>query len=195
MNTRTAACAALFALVALATACSSDDAADSTPKPSASAAAAASSASPPSPIPSKARTIGDMYSSTREDQGLTFQTTSTVLGYEHDFKAQASAAEETGAAGYVWSALEIKVCAQSDGISVSRFPWVLAYADGARVEASGTTYGDFPKPEYPIEAKVKNGDCVRGKIAYAVPGNQRPVKVIYAPDGLPEPVEWTMPVS
>ncbi|PWG08260.1 DUF4352 domain-containing protein [Streptomyces sp. V2] len=122
-----------------------------------------------------------------------YKATSTVLGYEQGFKAQASAAEETGAPGYVWAALEIKVCVLSDGMRVTRFPWVLAYADGARVEPSGTTYGDFPKPEYPIDTQVKKGDCVRGKIAYAVPGDQRPAKVIYAPEGLPEPVEWAMP--
>lgn len=149
----------------------------------------------PKPSPSAPMTLGDTFSSTREVDGVTYESTSTVVAYEHDVKTSVSAEDETGASGYVWSALEIKVCMKSDGMGVSRFPWILAFADGARVEPSGTTYGDFPKPEYPIEADVKNGDCVRGKITYAVPGDQRPTKVIYAPDSLPEPVEWTMPKS
>ncbi|WP_143673390.1 hypothetical protein, partial [Streptomyces griseiscabiei] len=53
--------------------------------------------------------LGDTYHSVRDVDGVTYDSTSTVLAYEHDVKAQASAEEETGAAGYVWSALEIKV--------------------------------------------------------------------------------------
>jgi hypothetical protein len=195
MHARRALPTLLISLAALTAACTSSDdnkaAPADTPTPKASASAQAK----PTPSPSKAMTIGDAFDYEREQDGLIYKSTSTVLAYEHDAKTSIAADEENGTDGYVWSALEIKVCAKSDGISVSRFPWILAYADGARVEPSGTTYGDFPKPEYPIEADVKNGDCVRGKITYAVPGNQRPAKVIYAPDALPEPVEWTMPKS
>jgi hypothetical protein len=68
------------------------------------------------------------------------------------------------------------------------------YAVGAGF--SGTTYGDFPKPEFPIEGKVTNGDRVRGKIAYAVPDNQRPRHGHLRPDGLPEPSSrMAMPAS
>ncbi|MFF5004671.1 hypothetical protein ACFY3G_17795 [Streptomyces phaeochromogenes] len=194
MHARTALPVALLALAGL-TGCSSDDKATPTAGTTPATSAASTPTPSPKPSPDKAMTVGDTFSSTREDQGLTFKSTSTVIGYQHDVKASTSADEENGTDGYVWSALEIKVCAKSDGISVSRLPWILAYADGARIEPSGTTYDDFPKPEYPVEAQVKNGDCVRGKITYAVPGDQKPVKVIYAPDGLPEPVEWAMAKS
>lgn len=195
MHARRAATAVLLTIAAATAGCSADSGDDTKPAADASTQAVTSTAPTPSATPSGPMVIGDTYSSTREDQGVTYKTTSTVLAYEHDVKVSIAADEENGTDGYVWSALEIKVCALSDGIGVSRFPWILAYADGSRVEPSGTTYGDFPKPEYPIEADVKNGDCVRGKITYAVPGDQHPVKVIYAPEGLPEPVEWTMPKS
>lgn len=195
MRTRTTAVGVL--LLAALTACSSSDGESNKAAPSTKSTPPATTAAPttPSSSPNQPRAFGDSYTSEEEFDGDVYKATSVVLGYEHDVKAQASAAEEVNADGYVWSALEIKVCAESDGISVSRFPWVLAYADGARVEPSGTTYDDFPKPEYPIEAQVKNGDCVRGKITYAVPGDQKPIKVIYAPDGMPDPVEWAMPRS
>ncbi|MFF9625433.1 hypothetical protein [Streptomyces griseosporeus] len=190
MRTRTAACTALLALALLTAGCSSDTD-DKAAEPSATPTA--TSASPtPSPAPSRPLAIGDTLTNTGKVEGKTFKTTVTVLGYTHDFKAQASAADETGAEGYVWSALEVKVCALTSEVMTSRFPWTLAYADGARVEPSGTTYDDFPKPEYPIEARVNSGDCIRGKIAYAVPGNQRPEKVIYAPESLDESVEWSL---
>ncbi|CAL9456563.1 hypothetical protein SUDANB15_02532 [Streptomyces sp. enrichment culture] len=192
MRTRTTV--GILAALAL-TACSSEDNNTAATKPTPATSAASTSPASPSPTPNTDTplAVGDTYTSTVEDQGLTYKATITVLDYEHDFDAQASAAEEVNADGYVWSSLEIKVCAKSDGISVSQFPWVLAYADGSRFEPSDVSYGDFPKPEYPLEAQVKNGDCVRGKIPYAVPGDQKPIKVIYAPDGMREPVEWTLP--
>jgi len=57
------------------------------------------------------------------------------------------------------------------------------------------TYGDFPKPEYPYDATVKAGDCVRGKTVFAVPGKQRPERVLYTPEALPEPAEWAVPTA
>ncbi|MHC5903555.1 hypothetical protein ACVNF4_06520 [Streptomyces sp. S6] len=199
MRTRTTLTATALAAAALLLTACQNGAPSSGSKPSAS-----STSSPASTTPSSApsgdqttRTIGDTFSNSSDADGMHAETSVTVIGYEHGFNAQASAATETGERGYVWSALHIKLCALSgsDTVVVSRTPWVLAYSDGARIEASGTTYGDFPKPEYPIEGKVKGGDCVRGKIAYAVPGKERPTKVIYAPGSLDEPVEWTFPTG
>ncbi len=54
--------------------------------------------------------------------------------------------------------------------------------------------GDFPKPEFPTDdATVKVGDCIRGKISIPVPPDSRPERIVYAPEGLDEPVEWTVP--
>ncbi|KUN91910.1 hypothetical protein AQJ67_41510 [Streptomyces caeruleatus] len=117
----------------------------------------------------------------------------TVLSYEQGIKAQTTADQEFSTDGYEWAALEIKTCIAKGTGGTTRYPWILAYEDGARVEPSSVTYGDFPKPEYPYEATVKAGDCVRGKTVFAVPGNQRPERVLYTPEALPEGAEWAVP--
>ncbi|MEV6181335.1 hypothetical protein AB0M07_30330, partial [Streptomyces sp. NPDC052015] len=73
---------------------------------------------------------------------------------------------------------------------VSPYPWSLAYADGARVEAAGMNAGDLPQPLYPMDAKVPAGDCVRGNVVFQVPKSGRPERVLYSPGALDEPVEW-----
>ncbi|WP_154686013.1 hypothetical protein [Streptomyces himastatinicus] len=79
-------------------------------------------------------------------------------------------------------------------ITASQFPWSLAFADGTRAEVTGLNGGDFPKPEFPTDdATVKVGDCIRGKIPIPVPPASRPERIVYAPEGLDEPVEWTVP--
>ncbi|MFE6383812.1 MULTISPECIES: hypothetical protein [Streptomyces] len=120
--------------------------------------------------------------------------TTTVLGYQQGgYSPRTSADEAFNTKGYVWATVEIKVCTTKGTVETSRFPWVLAYADGTRVEPSGVTFGDFPKPEYPYEAKVKTGDCVRGKTVFPVPGNQRPERIVYTTELLPTPAEWSVP--
>ncbi|MFF7180860.1 DUF4352 domain-containing protein [Streptomyces sp. NPDC008121] len=122
--------------------------------------------------------------------------TVTVLGYEQrGITAQTSADEEFGTSGYVWATIELKVCSTRGTLGATRYPWALAYADGSRIEPSGVTYGDFPKPEYPYEAKIKAGDCVRGKTVFAVPGAQRPERVLYTTDLFDTPPEWTVPLA
>ncbi|GAB2769247.1 DUF4352 domain-containing protein [Streptomyces bullii] len=91
-----------------------------------------------------------------------------------------------------WAALEVKVCNKdAEGFGVSPFVWSLAYADGARVEATHMTGNELPRPLYPLDAKVKAGDCVRGNVLFQVPKAGRPERVLYSPDVLDEPVEWT----
>lgn len=93
--------------------------------------------------------------------------------------------------GQKWAIVEAKLCNQSSEVmTVSPFPWTLAYADGARVEATHLSGTDLPPPLYPMDAKVKAGDCVRGNITFKVPKESQAERVLYSPDVLDEPVEW-----
>ncbi|MBX9363940.1 hypothetical protein [Streptomyces sp. WAC04114] len=90
-----------------------------------------------------------------------------------------------------WAALEVKVCNEGpDSVTMTPFVWSLAYPDGARVEATHMTGNELPQPLYPVEAKVKVGDCVRGHVLFQAPKEGRPERVLYSPDSLDEPVEW-----
>lgn len=92
-----------------------------------------------------------------------------------------------------WAALEVKVCNKGpETIGVSPFPWSLAYKDGARVEATHMTGNELPQPLYPLEAKVKNGDCVRGYVLFQAPKKGTPERVLYSPEMLDEPAEWQL---
>ncbi|MEU9924542.1 hypothetical protein AB0H51_25180 [Streptomyces griseoluteus] len=117
--------------------------------------------------------------------------TVTVLSYQQPVRASVTAAEEIGTKGYVWAALEVKVCSTKGEFVTSSQPWTLAYDDGARVEPSSSTYDDFPKPEYVEDADVSPGDCSRGKIVYPVPGDKWPAKAIYATDSSPA-LRWSL---
>lgn len=93
--------------------------------------------------------------------------------------------------GQKWAIVEAKLCNQSGEVmTVSPFPWTLAYEDGARVEATHLSGTDLPPPLYPMDAKVKAGDCVRGNITFQVPKEGHAERVLYSPDVLDEPVEW-----
>ncbi|GAB2833442.1 hypothetical protein [Streptomyces daliensis] len=185
MRTRTTA--ALLAVVTLtATGCSS--LMTSTPEPHSRVPRPSTPASPSSPL-----ALGDAW--TWRDTELPATGTAIALGYEQPVKAGTSAEEATGEDGYVWAALEVKVCLKKGKtIHVSNMPWALGFADGAREDPSGKTYGDFPKPEFPVsDAPVKQGDCVRGKIVYALPEDQRPERAMYAAGADEGPGEWTIP--
>ncbi|SFY50071.1 hypothetical protein [Streptomyces sp. F-1] len=132
------------------------------------------------------------FSSPGDDEYEAAAGTVTVLSYTQPVPSHVSAAEEVGAAGYVWGALEVKICATDGEFTTSSQPWTLAYADGARIEPSRTTYDDFPKPEYIEDADVTAGDCSRGKIVYPVPGGERPVEAIYSTDDTPA-MKWSLP--
>ncbi|MEV3967697.1 DUF4352 domain-containing protein [Streptomyces sp. NPDC050698] len=186
MRTRTITTATVLLLTL--TACGSGTEPRTTPKASKSAAKKITPTAKPSP--DKPRAFGQTL--TFSDDGMAMGI--TVLSYEQDtFHPQASADEEFGTKGYTWAAVEIKACLRKGTSGVTRYPWALAYADGARIEPSGVTYGDFPKPEYPYEAKMKAGDCVRGKTVFAVPAKDRPELVLYTPEALETPAEWTVP--
>lgn len=116
----------------------------------------------------------------------------TVLSYEQPVHASETAAEEVGSKGYVWAALEVKVCATKGEFTTSSTPWTLAYGDGARIEPASVGYDDFPKPAYVEDAAVSAGDCSRGKIVFPVPDSKRPTKAIYSTDDDSPALRWSL---
>ncbi|MDX3634803.1 DUF4352 domain-containing protein [Streptomyces europaeiscabiei] len=88
--------------------------------------------------------------------------------------------------------VEVKVCNEGEEpITVAPFTWSLAYEDGSRLEPFHMTGSELPPPVYPMDAKVKGGDCVRGNVFFEVPkGFGRAERVLYSPGDLDEPVEW-----
>jgi len=193
MKTRTAACAALLTLAALATGCSSGG--DDKSAPATSSAPAPKTSTPePSPTEREALSIGDTWEwEGTSDDGKTVQGAVTVLSYRQGVKASVTADEEFSTDGYVWSALELKTCSTQGSFVASTTPWTLSYDDGTRIEPSSSTYDDFPRPEFPFETTLTTGKCVKGNVVYPVPGDQRPATVVYSPDGIDKPTEWTVP--
>ncbi|MFF5972297.1 DUF4352 domain-containing protein [Streptomyces sp. NPDC012769] len=126
------------------------------------------------------------------ENGVRF--TATVLAYTQPAKGPQPPDRDTQG-GDVWATVEAKVCnIEGNTFSVSQFPWSLAYADGTVVKVTGSTGGDLPKPEFPMDLPVKAGRCVKGKIPFPVMSNTRPERVMYAPEALSDdPVEWTLP--
>lgn len=199
MTTRRAA-AAIALLLATLTACSgSVD--DQKPTPSHSRPATSKAPEPgapasPSPTPVAPASFGDSYEwqATNID-GEDTAGTLTVIGYEQPIDATyGDPDEDFGTEGYVWSALEVKSCITEGSWLASPFSWTLAYEDGTRIEPSDVGYDDFPKPEFP-DTKVRADHCVRGKIVYPVPGDDRPATVLYSFSDADDPAEWTVPAS
>jgi hypothetical protein len=115
----------------------------------------------------------------------------TVLAYKQPVATGAPAPE---AAGMVWGAAHIQVCARDQRIGVSRWPWKLAYADGGLIEPSNTGYDGFPVPEYPWdEHPLDPSRCAKGWVVFAVPPKQKPAFVQYLPQGSASPTEWRVP--
>lgn len=118
--------------------------------------------------------------------------TLAVLGYRQPVPNVWPPSED-GQDGEVWGSLEAKLCVDSGSFVAQQFGWSLAFEDGARVEVTGLNGGDFPRPEFPMDATVRAGDCVRGLMMFPVPRDQRPVRAVYEPDGIDVPVEWRLP--
>lgn len=187
------------AIALLTTACTStpQKPAASAPRPSSSTSSAASASPSPSPSPSIGPfALGETWKWDRPEHDVS--GSSAVLSYQQRVARDATDPEEafgSESKGYVWSAVELKVCNDADSgqvLPTSSAVWKLAYDDGALVDPSSTIFDQFPKPWYPFDAELKAGRCVRGKLVFAVPGGQRPDRVVYGPEGL-EPVEWTIP--
>ena len=190
---RTTLAATLAAGLLALTACTEPPAARSastTPPPSSTSPTSSPTPEPTTPTP---RAFGSVYAWESTADGVS--GTTAVLGYKQGVRSVGSAAEESGTPGYVWAAVELKVCSTKGTFLGSTEPWTLSYADGARIEPSSTTYDDFPKPEFPFETKLTTGKCVRGNLVFPVPGNSRPQTIVYAPQGLDIPEEWTVPAK
>lgn len=194
MHARTALPVALLALAGL-TGCGSDSADDKASPPTTSSAPAPETSTPePSPAEPEILALGDTWEwEQTSDVGEAAEGAVTVLSYKHDVKSVVSADEEFSTDGYVWAALELKTCSIQGSFWATTTPWTLSYEDGTRIEPSSTTYDDFPRPEFPFETQLTTGKCVKGHVVYPVPGDQRPATVVYAPDGLDTPTEWTVP--
>ncbi|MFF5449875.1 DUF4352 domain-containing protein [Streptomyces sp. NPDC012950] len=134
--------------------------------------------------------VGETAKVTTDDATFTV----TALAYTQPVKGP-QPPDPTTQGGDVWATVEAKVCNVSGTtLTVTQFPWSLAYADGTVVKVTGSTGGDLPKPEFPMDQPVKNGRCVKGKIPFPVMNNIRPERVVYAPEALrATPVEWTVP--
>lgn len=155
-------------------------------KPTVAKAAASSPPATPSPSPSPSQPtlrLGDT-----ADISSDVETSAAALAYtDEGIKGWPEALD----AGRKWAVVMVKVCNKgTEAIGVSTYPWSLAYADGVRVDSAGMNAGDLPQPLYPMDAKVKGGDCVRGNIVFQVPQEGRPERVLYSPETLDEPVEW-----
>ncbi|MFD8979587.1 DUF4352 domain-containing protein [Streptomyces sp. NPDC059564] len=191
----TASMSAMFVL-ALLTACSASGA-SVVSKGRATPDAAESTAvrSSPAPSPTQARTrfpVGEVAEIT--DAGGTL--TAVALAYTQPVEGPQPPDRKT-LGGDVWATAEVKVCnTAAKTFTVSQFPWSLAYEDGTRIKVTGLDGGDLPKPEFPTDGvAVKQGDCVRGKIPYPVPGDKRPARIVYAPEALKEPIDWVLPAG
>ncbi|WP_050491103.1 MULTISPECIES: hypothetical protein [Streptomyces] len=194
MRTRTTTAALIAAGLLALTACGT------TPEPDTKAAGPEPSAevtetptaepTPETPVTLDMGSAWEFESTTDDIEGAV-----TVLGYKQGVKSVGSAAEESGTPGYEWAYVDMKTCSIRGTFSATTEPWTLAYEDGSRVEPSSTTYDDFPKPEFPFETTLTDGKCVRGKLVFPVPGDQRPTVVVYAPAGLDVPKEWAVPAT
>ncbi|MET9702305.1 hypothetical protein [Streptomyces griseus] len=195
MRTRTTTAALIAAgLLLTLTACGTE------PEPDAKASTAPTTEATaemvteePSPTPAAALQLGwswEFESDTDDIEGAV-----TVLDYKQGIKSVGDAVEEAGTPGYEWAYVDMKTCSISGTFSATTEPWTLAYEDGSRAEPTSTTYEDFPKPEFPFETILTDGKCVRGKLVFPVPGDQRPTAVVYAPAGLDVPKEWTVPAK
>jgi hypothetical protein len=115
-----------------------------------------------------------------------------AVKYQQPYAGPQPQAPEDFQGGDTWATAEVKVCnvAGAD-VGVSQFPWSLAYEDGTSIDVTGSSGGDMPKPEFPMDKTLKPGRCAAGLIAFPVPGDKTPEWLVYEPDG-GEPTEWAI---
>lgn len=187
MRARNTTIATCLLLAAVTTGCSSS----SKEEPTVGKVSKVDSASPtPSPTtPSPSQETFE-FGNTADSAAGGRKWSATVLA----FKDQGITGDPgLGSDGQKWALAEVKVCNRGTGaFPVTPFTWSLAYADGVRVEPTHVSSG-LPEPLYPMETKVKGGDCARGDITFEVPLEGRAERVVYSPSDLDEPVDWTVP--
>ncbi|WP_406841896.1 DUF4352 domain-containing protein (plasmid) [Streptomyces sp. AHU1] len=116
-----------------------------------------------------------------------------ALEYQQPYKGPQPQKPQDFQGGDIWATVNVKVCnIRGVDINVDQFPWSLSYADGTSIDVTGSSGGDMPKPEYPMDKLLKPGRCAAGLIAFPVPSSKQPERIVYGPDGL-DPVEWAVP--
>ncbi|MEV5785036.1 DUF4352 domain-containing protein [Streptomyces sp. NPDC052287] len=120
-------------------------------------------------------------------------TTIQALEYQQPYRGPQPQAPEDFQGGDTWATANVKVCNRHGvNVTVDQTVWSLAYADGTSIEITGSTGGDMPKPEYPMDKTIQPGRCAAGLIAFPVPGKKRPERLVYEPTG-GTPTEWAIP--
>lgn len=115
------------------------------------------------------------------------------LEYQQPYKGPQPQKPEDFQGGDVWATANVKVCnVKGADITVDQSVWSLAYPDGTSIDITGSTGGDMPKPEYPMDKIVQPGRCAAGLISFPVPSSKRPERLVYEPDG-GSPTEWAIP--
>ncbi|MGW5609475.1 DUF4352 domain-containing protein [Streptomyces sp. NPDC003753] len=128
-----------------------------------------------------------------DDDQNNIHTTVQAVEYQQPYKGPQPQKPSNFQGGDIWATASVKVCNISGAdITVDQSVWSLAYADGTSIEITGSSGGDMPKPEYPMDKTVKPGRCAAGLIAYPVPSKKRPERLVYEPQG-GEPTEWQIP--
>ncbi|MEU3293005.1 DUF4352 domain-containing protein [Streptomyces longwoodensis] len=189
MKTRTAACAALLAATAALTACSSEGE-PKTIRVTVTQTVTASPAVETAKAPGGLLEFGTKADVT-DDTTPGLRASVQALRYTQPVTNIEAPSGTQG--GDIWAAADVKVCnAGTVDFSVSQFPWHLTYTDGTNIEVTGSTGGDMPKPEFPMDRTIRAGSCARGKIAFPVPSGKRPERLVYEPEGA-APVEWAVP--
>ncbi|MGV9242627.1 DUF4352 domain-containing protein [Streptomyces sp. NPDC003710] len=190
MHTRTAACTVLL-IAATSTACSSG-------KPAPKVTVTKTVTATPSVEAAANPGAGVLKMGTKkpvDDAASNIHSTVQAVEYQQPYKGPQPQKPEDFQGGDIWATASIKVCnLRGVDLVVSQTPWSLAYSDGTSIEVTGDTGGDMPKPEYPMEKTVKPGRCAAGLIAFPVPSNKRPERLVYSPEG-GEPTEWAIPKS
>lgn len=189
MHAHRAAVAALL-VAATATACSSSG----EPKTIRATVTQTVTASPAEEAATTADGVLEMGAKkTINDTDNNVHLTVEALEYQQPYKGPQPEKPEDFQGGDIWATASIRLCnLKGPAINVSQTPWSLGYEDGTSIETTGSTGGDMPKPEFPMDKVVKAGRCAAGLVAFPVPSSKRPERVVYGPDGL-DPVEWAVP--
>ncbi|WP_309049249.1 DUF4352 domain-containing protein [Streptomyces sp.] len=116
-----------------------------------------------------------------------------AVEYQQPYEGPQPEAPADFRGGDTWATANVKVCniAGAD-VNVSQMPWSLAYEDGTSIEVTGSSGGDMPKPEFPMGKTLKSGRCAAGLIAFPVPSDKTPERLVYetATAGV---TEWEIP--
>jgi hypothetical protein len=189
MNRITTTAAGAATAVLLLTACGpSGDGPSTTTSKAATPPPAPTTAAPAAP---RSLALGDTFTIKDRMSGQDVHVDVTALTYGPGARAEFRPDEVgQGAAGDTWASLQIQVCSKAGTIQPFSQSWQLATADGGRLSPGFVSSG--PRPEFPADARVGAGDCVKGYLMYAVPKGQTPVEAVYAPDSVPDPTKWKL---